>query len=118
MNFTKSIVGVSHGIFGAVIILSGLGIIILAFMNSPWQLQMVMGLIGLGFIFLGLVQVKRIQDGKRDNERFEQIMAKLNEIQQELQKEKQPERGGTVIADILGSGLKYYADKIKDKESE
>ena len=118
MNFIKSIVNVSYGIFGAVIILSGLGIIILAFMNSPWQLQIVMGLIGLGFIFLGLVQVKRVQDGKGDKERFEQIMTRLNQIQQELQKEKQPERGGTVIADILTSGLKYYADKIKNEKSE
>ena len=118
MNFIKSIVSVSHWIFGAVIILSGIGIIILAFINSPLQLQVVMGLIGLGFIFLGLAQVKRVQDGKGDKERFEQIMTKLNQIQQELQKEKQPKRGGTVIADILGSGLKYYADKIKDEKSE
>ncbi len=118
MNFIKSIVSVSYGIFGAMIILSGLGIIILAFMNSPWQLQMVMGFIGLGFIFLGLVQVKRVQDRKGDKERFEQIIARLNQIQQELKKEKQPERGGTVIADILTSGLKYYADKIKNEKSE
>ncbi|MFC1956343.1 hypothetical protein ACFLWZ_07530 [Chloroflexota bacterium] len=118
MSFKKLIVSVSHGIFGAVIILSGLGIIILAFMNSPLQLQIVMGLVGLGLISLGLAQVKRAQDGKGDKERFEQIMTRLNQIQQELQKEKKPERGGTVIADILGSGLKYYADKIKDEKSE
>ena len=118
MSFTKLIASVSHGIFGAVIILSGLGIIILAFMNSPLQLQIAMGFIGLGFVSLGLVQVKRIHDGKEEKERLEQIMTKLNQIQQELQKKQQPERGGTFIADILGSGLKYYADKIKDVKSE
>ena len=118
MNFIKSIVSVSSGILSAVIILSGLGIIIFAFVNSPLQLQIVIGLIGLGFIFLGLVQVKRVQDGKGDKERFEQILTRLNQIQQELRKEKQTERGGTVIADILTSSLKYYADKIKNEKSE
>jgi len=118
VNFIKSIVNVSYEIFGAVIILSGLGIIVLAFTNSPWQLQIVMGFIGLGFIFLGLVQVKRVQDRKGDKERFEQIMTRLDQIQQELQKEKQSGRGGTVIADILTSGLKCYADKMKKEKSE
>lgn len=118
MKFIKSIVSVSYGVFGAVIILSGIGIITLAFINSPWQLQMVMGFVGLGFIFLGLAQVKRVRDEKVDKERFEQIMTRLDQIQQELQKEKQPEKGGTVIVDMLTSGLKYYADKMKNEKSE
>ena len=116
MNFLKAIVSVSYWVFGTVMIVSGLGIIILAFMNSPLQLQIVFGLIGLGFIVSGLVQVKRMQDEKRDKERFDEIIAKLDEIQQELKKEGQPK--GTAIADVITSGLKYYAEHMTKQQKE
>ena len=118
MRFLKSIVSVSYWVFGTVMIVSGLGIIILAFMNSPLQLQIVLGLIGLGFISLGLVQVKRLQDEKRDKERFDEIIAKLDEIQQELKKEEQPKGTGIAIADVITSGLKYYAEHMTKQQKE
>jgi len=100
-------------------IVIGLGIIILAFMNSPIQLQIALGLIGLGFITLGLVQVKRGQDRKISEERFDIIVTKLDEIQQKLEKEDQPKGAGIAIADVLTSTLKYYTDQItKSKKKE
>ena len=54
MYFFKSVISASYWVFGTVMIVSGLGIIILAFMNSPLQLQAVLGLIGLGFISLSV----------------------------------------------------------------
>ena len=99
-------------------VVSGLGIIILAVFNSPLQLQIVLGLIGLGFIILGLVQVKRLQDEKRDKGRFDEIIAKLDEIQQELKKEEQPKGTGIAIADVISSGLKYYSEYITEQKKE
>ena len=118
MYFLKSIISASYWVSGTVMIVSGLGIIILAFMNSPLQLQIVLGLIGLGFIILGLVQVKRRQDEKRDKERFDEIIAKLDEIQQELKKEEQPKGTGIAIADVITSGLKYYTEHITKQQKE
>ena len=118
MRFLKSIVNVSYGLYSAVMIVIGLGIIILAFMNSPIQLQIALGLIGLGFISLGLVQVKRGQDRKINEERFDTIMTKLDEIQQELKKEDQPKGTGVVIADVISSGLKYYSEYLTKQKKE
>ncbi len=118
MHLLKSIFNASYWVFGTVIIVSGLGMIILAFINSPLQLQIALGLIGLGFISLGFAQVKRAQNEKTDEKRFDEIMAKLDQIQQELQKGKQPERGGTAIADLITSGLKYYAEHITKQKDE
>ena len=119
MRFLESIVNVSYWLYSAVMIVIGLGIIILAFMNSPIQLQITLGLIGLGFITLGLVQVKRGQDRKISEERLDTIVTKLDEIQQELKKEDQSKGAGVVIADVITSGLKYYADQIiKSKKEE
>ncbi len=118
MYFLKSIISASYWVSGTVMIVSGLGIIILAFMNSPLQLQIVLGLIGLGFITLGLVQVKRLQDEKRDKERFDEIIAKLDEIQQELKKEDQPKGTGVAIADVVSFGLKYYSEYITKQKKE
>jgi len=118
MRFLESIVNVSYWLYSAVMIVIGLGIIILAFMNSPIQLQIALGLIGLGFITLGLVQVKRGQDRKISEERFDIIVTKLDEIQQKLEKEDQPKGTGIAIADVLTSTLKYYTDQITKSKKE
>lgn len=119
MRFLKSVASVSYWIYSAVMILVGFGAIILAFINSPLQLQIALGLIGMGFISLGLVQVKRAQNENRYEERLEQIITKLDEIQQKLEKEGQSKGTGVVIADVISSGLKYYADQMtRQKEEE
>ncbi|MFC2025329.1 hypothetical protein ACFLTG_02840 [Chloroflexota bacterium] len=119
MRFLESIVNVSYWLYSAVMIVIGLGMLILAFITSPIQLQIALGLIGLGFITLGLVQVKRGQDRKTNEERFDIIVTKLDEIQQELKKEDPSKATGVIIADVLASGLKYYADQItKSKKVE
>lgn len=119
MRFLKSIASAPYWLFSSVMIAIGLGAIILALINSPLQLQIALGLIGLGFISLGLVQVKRAQYENINQKRFDQVIAKLDEIQQELKKEDRPKGTGIAIADVISSGLKYYADQItKPKEEE
>ena len=118
MRFLKSIVNISYWLCSAVMIVIGIGIIILAFMNSPLQLQIALGLIGLGLIASGLVQVKRGQDRKINEERFDIIVTKLDEIQQELKKDDQPNVTGAIIADVISSGLKSYSEYITKQKKE
>ena len=118
MRFLISIVNVSYWLYSAVMIAIGLGIIILAFINSPIQLQIVLGLIGLGFITFGLVQVKRGQDRKINEERFDILVVRLDEIQQELKKEDQSKGTGVAIADVITSGLKYYPEYTTKQKKE
>ncbi len=110
MNYTKSI--------AIVIILAGIGIIITAVTSSMLQLQIAGALAGVGFICLGLLQLKRDQDRKQNKQRFEQIIAKLEQIQQELQKEEQTKGSGVVIADVIASGLKYYSEYMTKPKKE
>ncbi|MCJ7604427.1 MAG: hypothetical protein MUO19_00120 [Dehalococcoidales bacterium] len=111
-----------YRIAAAVLLLAGIGIIILAFLNTPVELQIVLGFIGLGFIILALVPLKLAQRATEDNEKFGQLMAKLDEIKDEIQKpEEKPAHSGVAIADIINSGMKFYSDyvsKDKDKEEE
>ena len=118
MRFLESIVNVSYRLCSAVMIVIGIGIIVLAFMNSPIQFQIALVLIGLGFITLGLVQVKRGRDRKTDEEKFGIIVTKLGEIQQELKKEDQPKGTGVAVADAIISGLQFYADRVTKPEKE
>jgi len=118
MRFLKSIINVSYWLYSAVMVVTGFGIIILAVMNSPIQLQIALGLIGLGFITLGLIQMKREQERNKNRERFDIIMTKLDEIQQELKKEDQPKGTGIAIADVISSGLKYYSEYITKQKKE
>lgn len=118
MNLIKLIVSTSYQSFGIVMMLIGLGMVVMAFINSPLQLQIAMWIIGLGFFSLGLVQIKRAQSAKAEEERFNKIIAKLDEIQQELKKEEQPKGAGVAIADVITFGLKYYADQITKSKKE
>jgi len=118
MRFLKSIASVSYWSFSAVMILIGLTTIVLAVLSSPWQLQVALGLIGLGFIASGLACVKRAQNEDINEKRFDQIIVKLDGIHQELQKEEQPKGTGVVIADVLTAGLKYYAEKMNKQSQE
>ncbi len=118
MNLIKLIVSTSYQSFGIVLMVIGLGMVVMAFINAPLQLQIAMWIIGLGFFSLGLVQIKRAQNVKTEEERFNKIIAKLDEIQQELKKED-PARGtGVVIADVISSSLKYYADYVTRQKKE
>jgi len=118
MNLIKLIISTSYKSFGIIMMLIGLGIVVMAFINSPLQLQIAMWIIGLGFFSLGLVQIKRVQSLKSEEERYNKIIAKLDEIQQELKKGEQTKGTGVVIADVITSGLKYYADQITKSKKE
>ena len=75
MRFSKFLNSASSRILGTVMIAIGLGIGILALINPPIQLQIALGLIGLGFISMGLVQVKHTREDYRDEKRFNQVIA-------------------------------------------
>jgi len=111
MRFSKYLKSVSYRTIGAVAITIGLGIIILALINPPLQLQIALGLIGLAFISLGLIQVKRSLEGNSYEKRLNQIIAKLDKIQEELNEDKEAKKRGATIAEIISSGLKYYSDQ-------
>ena len=118
MNRIKLIVSTSYHSFGITMMLIGLGVIVMAFINSPLPLQIAMWISGLGFFSLGLVQIKRAQNAKVEEERFNKIIAKLDEIQQELKKEDQSKGTGIAIADVITSSLKYYADQVTKVKKE
>ncbi|MFC1949171.1 hypothetical protein ACFLW0_03255 [Chloroflexota bacterium] len=118
MNLIKLVVSTSYQSFGVVMMLIGVGMVVMAFINSPLQLQIAMCIIGLGFFSLGLVQIKRAQNVRAEEERFNKILAKLDEIQQELKKEDQSKGTGVVVADILSSSLQYYTDYLTKQKKE
>ncbi|MFC1984836.1 hypothetical protein ACFLT4_07415 [Chloroflexota bacterium] len=118
MNLTKLIVSTSYQSFGIVMMLIGLGMVVIAFINSPLELQIAMWIIGLGFFSLGLVQIKQAQNVKAEEERFNKLVAKLDEIQQELKKEEQTKGTGVAISDVISSGLKYYSEYMTKQKKE
>ncbi|MFC1957768.1 hypothetical protein ACFLX0_03025 [Chloroflexota bacterium] len=118
MNLIKLIVSTSYQSFGIVMMLIGLGTVVMAFINSPLQLQIAMWIIGLGFFSLGLVQIKRAQNVKAEEERFNKIIAKLDEIQQELKEEEQTKGAGVDIANVISTGLNYYSEYITRQKKE
>jgi hypothetical protein len=118
MGFLVSIASVSYWLLSAAVTLIGLATIILAVFNSPWQLQMALGFIGLGFMASGLVYVKRALKENIDEQRFNQLIARLDAIQEEIKKEERSKGTGVAIADVITSGLKYYAGQMNKQNKE
>lgn len=109
-----------YRIAAAILALAGIGIIVLAFLNTPVELQIVLGFIGLGFIVLAMVPLKLSSRATKEDEKFDLLMSKLDEIKEEIhnQEEKQG-KGGVAIADIINSGMKFYSDYVNnDKPKE
>jgi hypothetical protein len=99
-------------------ILIGLGIVVIALIDSPIQLQIILGLIGLGFIVLGLVVLKSQQGSRQLQDQMNTLMTKLDEIHQEVNQGEQSKGKGVIIADVLSSGLKYYSEHMAKQKKE
>ena len=116
----KSFIEKAEYVSGSVLIVIGICSVVLAFFNSPVQLQLVIGLAGLGSFSFGLVQFKSLRDKKKEAANLERIYAKLDEIKHELERKEEKSGGtGVAIADIISSGLKYYSEHMsKDRDDE
>ena len=84
---------------------------------SQMEFQVVLALAGAAFIFYGIFQFGKVLERQKNEERYQQLMAKLEQIRQELEKEEKP-KGGVAIADVISSGLKYYAEHIAQPKKE
>ena len=103
------------------IMVLGLAIIAIAFI-SPMilELQIALALAGAAFVSSGAIQLGQAQDKKQNDQKLEQLISNLEEIKQAIQKEKEDESKskGVVIADVIASGLKYYAENIAQPKKE
>ena len=101
------------------VVLAGIGVFISAFLASDIQLQIALGLGGVGLFSLGLIIIKITRDDKKAQEKLDAIIAKLDELQQELQKKEEPGKSGVAIADIISSSMKFYSEyKSKEKKED
>ena len=119
MNFIKSSRIKLYHLAVAVIILAGIGVFVSAFLASDIQLQIALGLGGVGLFSLGLIIIKITRDDKKAQEKLDAIIAKLDELQQELQNKEEPGKSGVAIADIISSSMKFYSEyKSKEKKED
>jgi hypothetical protein len=103
----------------AVLLAAGLGIIVLAFLNSPPEFQIALGLIGLGFLGLAPACLALSRRETEENVKYQRLTAKLEEITGDLKKkEATPGGSGVVIADIINAATKFYSDYTGRKEDE
>ena len=97
----------------------GLVIIVTAVISPMLELKIALALAGAAFVSSGVIQLGHAQDKKQNDQKLEQIMRNLEEINQALQKEDESRGKGVAIADVMASGLKYYAEHMaKPKEDE
>ncbi len=81
--------------------------------------EVALAVAGAGFLVAGFIQLAAFYITEQNRKNSEQLMAKLEEIKEELKKEDEPRKGGVAIADIISSGMKYYSEHIKpDKEEK
>ena len=119
MNFMQSYILKVYPVAVIFVVLAGIGVFISAFLASDIQLQIALGLGGVGLFSLGLIIIKITRDDKKAQEKLDAIIAKLDELQQELQKKEEPGKSGVAIADIISSSMKFYSEyKSKEKKED
>jgi hypothetical protein len=109
-------------VIAVLVILIGFGIIAAALFSQPQEFQIAMVLAGLAFVFSGYIQIAQAQDKKEDEkrneERHQKLMEKLEKIEQLGEKLEQPRNTGVAIADVISSGLKYYAEHLGQQKED
>ncbi len=99
-----------------ILIIIGIVFIVLMFFHPISEIALAVA--GLGFILSGFIQLGQARNSEQNKKQFEQLMTKLSEIQQGLEKVEQPRGTGVVIADVIGSGLKYYTEHMTKPKKE
>ena len=100
---------------GVFICLCGAAVFILALLSGQTTgLTIALIIAALGLIGTGAAYLAQSAERKQDEERFKQMMDKLEIIEKELEKQgKEQSKGhGVAIADVLGAGIKYYTENI------
>ncbi len=92
--------------------------VILAFFTPEVEIRVALLIAVIGLISPLLVLWAQIEDKNKEEEKFEQLMTELDKIRQELEKLEQPKNTGVAIADVLSSGLKYYAEHMNKPGKE
>lgn len=118
VELKRLITVISYQLLSIVIMLIGLGVVVIAFTGSPLQFQIALGLVGLGFIVLALMLLKQHQERRLSEDKMDVMIAKLDQILQEVKKEDQSKGTGVIIADVLSSGLKYYSEHVARQKRE
>jgi hypothetical protein len=112
MSFLRSLSIRIYPIAVVIVILSGISINITAGFIKTLLVQVAMGLGGVGLIFLGLIINKLVHEERKSQEKLDELLKKLEELR-EIQQETRQDKSGIVIADVINSGLKFYADYQK-----
>ncbi len=119
MDYVKNISNKLYPAGVAIIILAGVGIFVTAFLASDIQLRIALGLGGFGLLSLGLIAIKIVRDTRTAQEKLDNVLTKLDEIQQEIQKKEESGKSGIAIADIINSSMKFYSEyKSREKNEE
>ena len=99
-----------------ILIIIGIVFVILMFF-SPIS-DIALAIAGAGFILSGFIQLGQARNSEQSEKRFKQIMDKLEQISQEIEKQEQPKGTGVAIADVITSGLKYYTEHMTKPKKE
>jgi len=106
---------------GVFIIGTGIAVFILSFFVKNLELQIAFLVAAAGLIVSGIAQLRQGQEKKEDKKENEkkhrEIITKLEEIKEEIEK-KNAKGSGVVIADVIGAGLKYYAEHAAKPDKE
>jgi hypothetical protein len=104
----------------AVLALAGVGAIAASGFVDTMGIRVGLELGGVGFLALALLAFQMGRAEERAEERHRELLARLNEVEEHLKSlEEKPQHHGVAIADLLGSGMKWYQDYLnRDKGTD
>ncbi len=115
MGEMKTNYSIAIGIF---ITCTGIVVFILSFFINNFELQIALSIAAVGLIVSGIAQLGQGQEKKEDEKKHQDIITKLEEIKGALEKKEEAKGSGVVIADVIGAGLKYYAEQMTKPDKE
>jgi hypothetical protein len=109
MNITRPIA------IAGILIIIGIVFFVLMFFHPISEIALAVA--GAGFLAAGFIQLAAYYITEQNRKNSEQLMARLDEIKEELKKEE-PKKGDVAIADVIASGMKYYSEYMGKSDKE
>jgi hypothetical protein len=91
---------------------------ILSAYTQIWEVRVALLISASGLVISAMTNFVKTSDDVRNNDKHQEIITKLEELKQEIGNLKQPKSSGVVIADVISSGLKYYAEHMAEPKKE
>ena len=103
---------------GIFLMAAAITVFVLALYINIIEVKIAIIVAAFGLLASGLMQLGLVGEKKQEEGRYQMIMEKLEKIEKDIEGLEPSKGSGVAIADVISSGLKFYAEHMAQPKKE